>query len=86
MQWRVNLRKKLEKQIARAPVKDRRRLYAALLDLHEDPFAGDVVKIEGEVSTFRRRVGSWRIIFDVNKDSLIVDVLSVRRRTSNTYR
>jgi mRNA-degrading endonuclease RelE of RelBE toxin-antitoxin system len=38
-----------------------------------------------ETATWRRRVGSYRIFFDVDLDSPIVMVVDIARRTSTTY-
>jgi len=49
-----------------------------------DPFEGDIVRLKGS-TTWRRRVGSYRIFFEADFDSRTVDVLDVQRRTSTTY-
>ena len=46
------------------------------------PGTGDVVRLQGEDNTWRRRVGSYRIIFEIDIKGLAVDVLDVARRTS----
>jgi mRNA-degrading endonuclease RelE of RelBE toxin-antitoxin system len=33
----------------------------------------------------RRRVGSWRILFDVDQAKRVVVILGVKRRTTTTY-
>ena len=33
-----------------------------------------------------RRVGDWRILFDLYPDRRLVDILDIRRRTTTTYR
>jgi len=38
-----------------------------------------------ERSAWRRRVGSYRIFFDVYPDRQVVDVVDIDRRTSSTY-
>jgi mRNA-degrading endonuclease RelE of RelBE toxin-antitoxin system len=50
-----------------------------------DPFAGDVLKLEGEDDLWRRRVGSYRIFFDVDTAAKKVAVTAIIRRTSKTY-
>jgi mRNA-degrading endonuclease RelE of RelBE toxin-antitoxin system len=50
-----------------------------------DPFAGDVLKLEGEGNRWRRRVGSYRIFFIVHIETRIVAVSAIVRRTSTTY-
>ena len=53
--------------------------------MQDNPFADDVVRLQGEENTWRRRVGSYRLLFEIDIKSLTVDVLDVRRRTSTTY-
>jgi mRNA-degrading endonuclease RelE of RelBE toxin-antitoxin system len=51
----------------------------------EDPFSGDVLKLEGEKNRFRRRVGSYRILFRMEQSSKSVYVSAIVRRTTTTY-
>jgi mRNA-degrading endonuclease RelE of RelBE toxin-antitoxin system len=51
-----------------------------------DPFAGDVERLRNQPSAFRRRVGDWRIFFDVEPDKRLVEVTAIERRTTTTYR
>jgi mRNA-degrading endonuclease RelE of RelBE toxin-antitoxin system len=53
--------------------------------MRQDPFAGDVARLKDYPIAYRRRVGSWRILFDVDGDARIVTVQEVARRTSHTY-
>jgi mRNA-degrading endonuclease RelE of RelBE toxin-antitoxin system len=51
----------------------------------DDPFAGDVLKLEGEGKGWRRRVGSYRIFFSVDASIRTVFITAIVRRTSKTY-
>jgi hypothetical protein len=48
----------------------------------DDPFAGDVLKLEAEDNLWRRRVGSYRIFFAVDNASKTVAITAILRRTS----
>jgi mRNA-degrading endonuclease RelE of RelBE toxin-antitoxin system len=50
-----------------------------------NPFSGDIVCLKNQPATFRRRVGNYRIFFDVHPDSVLVDLVAIKRRTSGTY-
>jgi len=50
------------------------------------PLAGDVVRLTNHSSTFRRRVGNWRVFFDAFPDRRLVVVNEIVRRTTTTYR
>ena len=50
-----------------------------------DPFGGDVKFLRGLNGALRRRVGDWRILYDLNSESKVIVVTAVKRRGSNTY-
>ena len=54
--------------------------------MRDDPFAGDVARLEQQPTAFRRRVGDWRILFDADPKRLVVDVRFIERRSTTTYR
>lgn len=51
----------------------------------QDPFAGDLKKLGGTEAEWRRRVGSYRIIFELSTVEHVIFVTDIRRRTSHTY-
>jgi mRNA-degrading endonuclease RelE of RelBE toxin-antitoxin system len=55
-------------------------------EMTRDPFAGDVIPLTNERAAYRRRVGNWRIFFDVDREKRLVDVTDIDRRTTTTYR
>ena len=50
-----------------------------------DPYEGDIKFLKGVGRTLRRRVGDWRIEFEVHTDQRLVAILAVTRRGSNSY-
>jgi mRNA-degrading endonuclease RelE of RelBE toxin-antitoxin system len=50
-----------------------------------DPFSGDIARLKNELTAWRRRVGSYRIFFDLYPERLLIEVVDIRRRTSTTY-
>ena len=85
MTWTIHIAKRAEKQLAKAAAKSRRLLMAALVEMQQNPFSGDITRLTSERSTWRRRCGAYRIFFDVHLDRHHVDVLDIARRTSTTY-
>jgi mRNA-degrading endonuclease RelE of RelBE toxin-antitoxin system len=81
----VGIARSAEKKLHKIPAKDQAHILKALLEMEENPFHGDVAKLKGQDGTLRRRVGNWRIFFDVDFDRRIVKVLAIERRTSTTY-
>jgi mRNA interferase RelE/StbE len=51
-----------------------------------DPLARDVVVLRDYPVGYRRRVGSYRILFDIDQATRSVQIQEIERRTSTTYR
>ena len=84
--WQVKVGKSARKRIARAPCPDRERILKALEEMARDPFTGDIQPLKHQPATWRRRVGNWRIFFDVYPNLRLIEVPNVERRTTTTYR
>jgi mRNA-degrading endonuclease RelE of RelBE toxin-antitoxin system len=54
--------------------------------MENDPLSGDIRKLEGQREGFRRRVGNWRLFFDILLEHRTVVVTDIARRTTTTYR
>jgi len=85
MTWTIHIARRAERQLAKAPAKSRRLLLAALVEMQQNPFSGDIKRLKSERSNWRLRVGPYRIFFDVFPDRHHVDILEIVRRTSTTY-
>lgn len=86
MQWTLVVAKRARKEFEKAPAKSQRLLGAALEEMRQDPFSGDIVRLAGERASWRRRVGAYRILFDLNLELRPIEVIEIVRRTSTTYR
>ncbi len=84
--WSVSVVKSAQKHLDKLPARDFARIDAAIEGMRVDPFAGDVVHLTNANAAYRRRVGDYRILFDVFRDRRHVDVVAVLRRTTTTYR
>ena len=85
MRWELLLAGPAKRALERIPASDQVRILAALEDMEDDPFHGDIVRLKAQPAAWRRRVGNWRILFDVDPARRLVIVLDVLRRTSTTY-
>ena len=84
MEWTVVLSGPARKSLKRIPAGDKKRILAALAEMQHDPFRGDIRRVQG-LSGFRRRVGDWRILFEVMPEPRQVVIAAIARRTSTTY-
>ena len=57
------------------------RIFKKVDELREDPFSKDIKRLKGETS-FRLRVGDYRVIFEIAKD--VIFILKVGHR-KNIY-
>jgi len=85
MTWSIQVTGPAQKDLRRLPSKDQARVKTALLAMQDDPFSGDIARLKAQTTAWRRRVGNYRILFDVYPEQLLVVVSAISRRTSTTY-
>jgi mRNA interferase RelE/StbE len=83
--WRLLLTRPAQKDFRKLPLGDQRRVSRALQAMEADPFSGDIVRLKGQPTAWRRRVGNYRIIYDLHLEDRLVVVSGILRRTSTTY-
>jgi mRNA interferase RelE/StbE len=77
--YSLRIKESAAKEIRALPKNDRERVIVAIDALRDDPNQG--TQLKGSATGLRRiRVGSYRIIFEVQKGELIVLVLRVGHR------
>ena len=54
------------------------RIYDALVRLAEDPPRGDIKKLEGRGEEYRLRIGSYRALFTIEEDKIIITAIASR--------
>jgi len=85
MNWDVKIAKRVLKEIKRFPQKDANRLLFVLEEMSKNPYQGDIEKIKGEKNIWRRRAGSYRILYEAFPAQKFVWIFDIKRRTSATY-
>ena len=85
MNWELRIGRSARKNLARFPKKDQINIAKAFREFIFSPFIGDIQKIRGEKDIWRRRIGSYRVIYEIDLKQNIISVLDIRRRTSVTY-
>ena len=82
MNWNLLVTKNVRKELARLP-SDQQRLEAALDAMQADPFSGDIKRLRPD--GWRRRVGNYRIFYDLHAADRQIVVTAIKRRTSTTH-
>jgi mRNA interferase RelE/StbE len=81
VKFRVRVSHEAEKVVARLDRNTERRLRARLAQLGDDPFDPRLSAPLTERPGVRKsRVGAWRILFTVDRDAMIVNVVTVDTR------
>ncbi|MBU1015259.1 type II toxin-antitoxin system RelE/ParE family toxin [Patescibacteria group bacterium] len=85
MNWEVLVANAAKKRLRRFPKRDAEQILSAVEQFAVSPYSGDIEKMEGEKDTWRRRVGAYRVFYEVYQSKRLVYVYDIRRRTSKTY-
>jgi len=56
-----------------------------LRELVTNPYSGDFKKILGEENSWCRRIGAYRIFYEIIPQEKTIFVFRIERRTSKTY-
>lgn len=76
MIYKINIKKKAQKFINKQDKKQQLRIYKAIYALPE----GDIKQLKGYETTYRLRVGEYRIIFEWIENEIVIDVLDADNR------
>jgi len=83
--WILKVNERVYKTLTRFSQKDRVRLVRIIEELPFDPYQGDIKKMEGEEKSWRRRIGAYRIFYEIFSQEKVIYVFRVERRASKTY-
>lgn len=78
--YTVEISRRAVKAIARLERADQVRIRAAIDLLADEPRPPGCVKLAGEPSAYRVRVGDYRIVYDVIDDRLVIQVVRIGHR------
>lgn len=77
MKYQIKFTKVAVKFLLKQPHKQQERL---LKSINQLPDIGDIKLMRGAINRYRLRVGSYRVIYVVEEDMLIVQVLTIGNR------
>ncbi len=78
IQWKRSAKNELRK----LPRQNLKSILAKIENLGKDPFPIQHKKIVGQNNTYRIRSGQYRIIYNVNKKILTIEIIKVGSRQS----
>jgi len=83
--WELKIDSGFYKDLSKFPKNYGEKILDIVLSLSDNPYAGDIQKIVGEENLWRRRIGAYRIFYEIYQDFNFIHVLWAERRGSNTY-
>ena len=83
--YTVEIARRAVRSLARLPRTEQQRIRAAIDLLADEPRPPGCVALTGEKSTYRVRVGNYRILYEVIDARLVIQVVRVGHR-GDVYR
>ncbi len=88
MSWAVELSSSAVKELKKLPRDRQDQIVSAIDEMEADPLAGDVKPLKGPEwkGRYRKRAGSYRIIFTLDRKSMTIAISAILLRSEKTYR
>lgn len=86
MPYRLSLSREVYRTINRLPGNIRQRIRRVIASLAENPRPDSAKAMEQDLESYYRiRVNDYRIIYTIDDDVVLVEIIRVVRRTPRTY-
>lgn len=85
MSWGLVITSPARRVLRRLTKPELRQIDSAFGQMCHNPYQGDIRFLKGSNGGLRKRVGDWRIFYDLEPEHKIMVVTAIRRRASNTY-
>lgn len=76
----ITFARSARKELEALPANLINRIFLKIEALSVEPRPSGCIKLKGNVSLWRIRIGDYRVIYSINNDTNSVDILSVRHR------
>ena len=78
--------RRAEKAFLDLPTKEAQRVKQAVEKLEQNPRTYGAIKLENApVASYRYRVGNDRLLFDIDDEAKLIEILDIRKRDERTY-
>ena len=78
--FRIEVSRVARRHLERLDTPTRQRIASAIDELGRNPFEGDVRRLQGDPTLYRKRVGDFRILFRINRPERVIRVEAIRPR------
>ena len=83
--WELKIDPGVYKDLSKIPKNYATKIWDAISYFSNSPYSGDIEKIKGEVNLWRRRVGVYRIFYEIYPKVNFIHILWIERKSSKTY-
>ena len=77
--YKLKIKKTAQKEISSLPKKELKLVLKAIEELSHNPRAPNCKKLSGN-ERYRKRVGKYRILYEIHNDVLIIFIIKVAHR------
>lgn len=85
MGYSIYFNRGIKKFLEKLDKSQKERIRTRLLSLSNDPFIGDVKKVEGRENVYRVRIGDYRVLYILDRKEKEIYVVKIDKR-SRVYR
>ncbi|MDB9436811.1 type II toxin-antitoxin system RelE/ParE family toxin [Dolichospermum lemmermannii CS-548] len=85
MSYQIEFTRGAIKQLQKIPTNIRERIDLKIQELALEPRPDGVKKLESELSLYRIRVGDYRVVYQIQDNILLINVVKIKHR-SDAYR
>jgi len=85
MKWGLAITSRAKRQLRRLSAPELNDVNHEFSEMCYDPFKGDVKFLRGLDGALRRRIGDWRVLYELDQEHKVIVITAVKRRGSNTY-
>ena len=78
--YRIDVLKSVYREVRKIDKKNLFRIITKIKTLEKNPFPVQTKKLKGSESSYRLRVGDYRIIYEVDTQNKIVTIFHIRHR------
>ena len=85
--YQVFFSRRAEKFFLNLPDRQARRIKEAIEKLKQNPRTRGTIKLDNApVACYRYRVGDERVLFDIDDEAKVIEILDIRKRDERTYK
>lgn len=81
MDWQLQIERKAQKALKKIPDPYKSNIIETIDDLTSEPRPHNCTKLKGASDLWRVRVGTYRIVYQINDDQLLILVIRIGHRS-----